>query len=178
MRHLDHRSDFPGPACVARFMAAGLALLLCALACHAQPADAASEPHAVSPGRDDSWGQLTAPQQRVLEPLKNVWPSMTDARQRKWRLIADRMGTLPPDAQQRLRSRMAGWAKLTAGQRAEARMAYLQARSGRASSEPVNKRTMNAPAAGLKPVSPGVVQVTPGATTILVHSPARRGARR
>ena len=193
MRHLDQRSSFTGKTWDFRLLAAGLALVLSTfgMACWAQQARTApngsttrpehSTPErerAASPETGDSWGQLTTPQQRVLEPLKDVWPSMSDARHRKWRLIADRMGALPPDAQQRLRSRMLGWARLTADQRAEARMAYLRARSDHPRDALESRRTANTTAAGLRPVSPGLVQVTPGATTVLVHSPLKRGTRR
>lgn len=72
------------------------------------------------------WAELTANEQRALEPLRAQWPSIEPARKAKWREVAARYHTLSPAEQQRLRARMADWDGMSATQRTEARTRFRE----------------------------------------------------
>jgi hypothetical protein len=104
--------------------AALLATLLCAtpLLAHAQKSDV--QPQQTS-GR--SWKSLSPQQQAALAPLKQEWENIEAARRSKWIEVADKLPGMPADQQQRVRNRMAEWAKLTPKERGQARLHYKEA---------------------------------------------------
>lgn len=74
------------------------------------------------------WGQLNPAQRGVLAPLQSSWDSMEAQRKDKWVELANRYPGLTPAEQQRIQSRMAEWARLSAAQRGQARLGYQEAR--------------------------------------------------
>jgi hypothetical protein len=95
-----------------------IALCLSASAALAQP----RKQSAVRP----SWAELTAEQQRVLDPLKADWDSLDRDRKMKWVGIAKRYPKLSVQEQERIQRRMQLWTKLTPEQRRQARETYKQ----------------------------------------------------
>ena len=73
-----------------------------------------------------AWAELTAEQQKVLEPLKADWNALDRERKLKWVGIAKRYPAMKPQAQARIQKRMQAWAKLTPQQRRQARETYKQ----------------------------------------------------
>ncbi|MET1115095.1 MAG: DUF3106 domain-containing protein [Comamonas sp.] len=71
-----------------------------------------------------NWGELSAAQQRVLQPLENRWSFMGEVQKSRWMLLADSFDTLPAPEQLKLRDRMVSWASLSAQQRSQARLNY------------------------------------------------------
>ena len=96
-------------------------LVLLALCFAAGGADAQSK-RASRP----AWAELTAEQQKVLEPLKADWNALDRERKLKWVGIAKRYPKMKPQAQARVQKRMQAWAKLTPQQRRQARETYKQ----------------------------------------------------
>lgn len=71
-----------------------------------------------------AWGELTAAQKRALAPLEQRWSRMGDVQKRRWLALAQTFATLPAQEQDKLHSRMADWASLSAQQRSQARLNY------------------------------------------------------
>lgn len=130
------------------------------------------------PGNDagPSWAAMSATHREVLRPLKTIWRTMSAAQHRKWQLIADRISGKAPEARQRLHDRMVAWARMTPAERANARLAFLRAKShagkprpqppspdGHAVPEHLAKGLENQPT-----LPPAMVHVAPGATTVLL----------
>lgn len=122
-----------------------------------------------SMGADPSWQRLNEAQRKSLEPLRQVWPSMNDARRDKWRLIADKMDRMPADARARLQGRMEHWARMTPQERAKARTGYLRFK---------NREARQGGADALESSSPGLMRAGPGATTVLAKVPGERRRHR
>jgi hypothetical protein len=112
----------------------GAALMLAASSFVALPAEAqvkeappaASAPatkHVVS---KPLWRELTARQQRALEPLAPHWDSLTEPHKRKWLALSRNYATLPPADQETLHSRMIEWAALSNQQRTQARFNFAE----------------------------------------------------
>jgi hypothetical protein len=74
--------------------------------------------------KQPEWSQLTPEQQQILAPLAGEWHSFDDKRRKKWLLTAKRYPKMKPEQQQRLQTRMQGWAKLTPEERRIARENY------------------------------------------------------
>ncbi|MFM2347948.1 MAG: hypothetical protein RL654_2701 [Pseudomonadota bacterium] len=74
------------------------------------------------------WPQLTPAEQKILLPLRDQWADIEPLRRQKWRDIAAIYPTLPAEQQERLRSRMAEWAKMTPAQRNTARLHFGEVR--------------------------------------------------
>ncbi|MEY8689754.1 MAG: DUF3106 domain-containing protein [Leptothrix sp. (in: b-proteobacteria)] len=91
-----------------------LALLLSAGTAHAQALGTAS------------WDELSASEQRILQPLQAQWASTDAPRRQKWRDIASRFPTMNADQQARTTSRMAEWAAMTPNERNAARLQFEQ----------------------------------------------------
>ncbi|MFC7205862.1 DUF3106 domain-containing protein [Comamonas endophytica] len=71
-----------------------------------------------------NWGELSAAQQRVLQPLEKRWSFMGEVQKNRWMVLADSFDTLPATEQLKLRDRMVSWASLSAQQRSQARLNY------------------------------------------------------
>lgn len=63
------------------------------------------------------WKDLSAAQQRALEPLKGEWNKLEGLRKQKWLEIANRYNAMKPDEQARVQERMRDWVRLTPDQR-------------------------------------------------------------
>ncbi len=74
------------------------------------------------------WQQLTPAEQKILLPLRDQWAGIEPLRRQKWRDIAAIYPKLPAEQQERLRSRMAEWAKMTPAQRNAARLHFGEVR--------------------------------------------------
>ena len=79
-------------------------------------------------GGSAGWQQLTPSEQKILMPLRDQWVDIEPLRRQKWRDIAAIYPTLPAEQQERLRSRMAEWAKMTPAQRNAARLHFGEVR--------------------------------------------------
>jgi hypothetical protein len=86
-----------------------------------QPASAPVAKQAVS---KPLWHDLTARQQRALQPLAAHWDSLTEPHKRKWLAISSNYAKLPPADQEILHSRMTEWATLSNQQRTQARLNF------------------------------------------------------
>jgi hypothetical protein len=87
---------------------------------------AAGKPAASAPARSvvapiamekPLWKDLSAPQQRALDPLKGEWDKLEGLRKQKWLEIANRYNAMKPDEQARVQERMRDWVRLTPDQR-------------------------------------------------------------
>ncbi|MBB3176552.1 DUF3106 domain-containing protein [Variovorax sp. Sphag1AA] len=67
------------------------------------------------------WRDLTARQQKALQPLSSYWDEMTEPHKRKWLAVSRDFAKMSPEEQEMLHSRMSDWASLTNQQRAQAR---------------------------------------------------------
>ena len=76
--------------------------------------------------KNPSWGQLAESERTILSPLEADWNSITPEGKQKWVQVAHKFEKLPSTEQERLRSRMTEWAKLSANERRIARDNYLQ----------------------------------------------------
>lgn len=106
---------------LARTARCGMAVAV-ALAALAGPAGPALAQGASGP----AWTELSANEQRALEPLRAQWPTIDPARKAKWREVASKYHSLSPAEQQRLRARMADWDGMSATQRTEARTRFRE----------------------------------------------------
>ncbi len=99
---------------------------LIAWLCFAFPVVAAQNQPAVSQSARPAWSELTPEQHEILAPRSREWDQLDSKRRKKWVAIAKRYPKMKPQAQERLRKRMADWAKLTPEQRRAARERYQQ----------------------------------------------------
>ncbi|SDD85655.1 Protein of unknown function [Variovorax sp. CF079] len=112
----------------------GAALLLAASGFAALPVKAqvketppvASMPAAKQVVSKPLWRDLTARQQRALEPLAPHWDGLTEPHKRKWLALSRNYAALPPADQEILHSRMIEWAALTNHQRTQARFNFAE----------------------------------------------------
>ena len=95
----------------------------------ARPSSAASNSRASKPASTSpSWTELTAPQQQALAPLAGAWPAISEAQKRKWLVISQSYGRLPPAEQAKLHSRMSEWVALSPQQRIQARLNFAESK--------------------------------------------------
>jgi hypothetical protein len=73
-----------------------------------------------------SWRSLTPSQRLNLAPLERDWSTLDAARKAKWLEVSSRFATLPADEQQRVKERMAEWARLTPAERGQARLSFQE----------------------------------------------------
>jgi hypothetical protein len=73
------------------------------------------------------WSSLTPAQKKALQPLENDWNGIDIQRKNKWLEIAGKFGTMSPQQQSRVQTRMAEWARLSPRERGQARMNYKEA---------------------------------------------------
>jgi len=83
----------------------------------------ASSPAKVMVSRP-SWAELTPAQQQALAPLAPGWSTISEAQKRKWLEISKNYGSLTPEGQATLNSRMTEWVALSPQQRAQARLNF------------------------------------------------------
>lgn len=74
------------------------------------------------------WAALTSSQQQALAPLRRDWASIDATRKQKWLEVAARFPKLPAQERARVQQRMAAWAALTPGERADARLHFQETR--------------------------------------------------
>lgn len=74
-----------------------------------------------------AWSSLTATQKKALQPLENDWNGIDVQRKNKWLEIAGKFGTLSPQQQARVQTRMTEWARLSPRERGQARLNYKEA---------------------------------------------------
>jgi hypothetical protein len=72
------------------------------------------------------WRDLSARQQRALEPLAEQWDSLTEPHKRKWLALSRNYARLSPAEQETLHSRMTEWATLSNQQRSQARFNFAE----------------------------------------------------
>lgn len=88
----------------------------------AKPAASAATPDTGGP----TWRDLTPSQRQNLAPLERDWPGLSTASKAKWLEMSSRFATLPADEQQRVKARMADWARLTPAERGQARLSFQE----------------------------------------------------
>lgn len=91
----------------------------------ADPARPPSRTVLQSPG--SAWNSLDPALRRSLAPLERDWAQMSPDHQQKWVEMAQRLPSMSVDKQQRIRSRMAEWARMSPAERGQARLHFLQA---------------------------------------------------
>ena len=95
----------------------------------ARPSSAASAARAgKATSTSPMWSELTAPQQQALAPLLGAWPRISIAQKRKWLVISQSYGRLPPAEQAKLHSRMTEWVALSPQQRTQARLNFAESK--------------------------------------------------
>ena len=72
------------------------------------------------------WATLTAEQQAALKPLAPHWNSISEPHKRKWLALSRNYGSMKPEDQVTLHSRMTEWAGLSAQERALARLNFAE----------------------------------------------------
>ena len=72
------------------------------------------------------WRDLSARQQRALEPLAPHWDSLAEPHKRKWLALSRNYAKLPPADREILHSRMIEWAALSNQQRTQARFNFAE----------------------------------------------------
>jgi len=115
------------PRATAVWLSAGLVIGvgLVASSVEAQSVKSSASPQAASPkptvASKPLWRDLTARQQKALQPLSPYWDDMTEPHKRKWLAVSRDFTKMSSDEQEMLHSRMTDWAGLTNQQRAQAR---------------------------------------------------------
>jgi hypothetical protein len=72
------------------------------------------------------WRDLSARQQRALQPLAPLWNTLTEPHKRKWLAISRNYARLSAEDQEILHSRMTEWAALSNQQRIQARFNFAE----------------------------------------------------
>lgn len=85
-------------------------------------------PSAATAATDLAWARLTPRQHAALEPLKSLWPNLSDTHKRKWLALSGNFHQLSKDEQAVLQGRMREWAALTPQQRTLARLNFADAK--------------------------------------------------
>lgn len=71
------------------------------------------------------WSELPENNKTILAPLESDWESLSTDMKQKWVQVAKKYEKLPATEQERLRSRMSEWSKLSPNERRIARENYL-----------------------------------------------------
>ena len=74
------------------------------------------------------WHDLKAAQQASLKPLEQDWSAIDAPRKQKWLQIVARFPKMSAPEQERVRARMADWAKLSPQERGQTRLNFQEAR--------------------------------------------------
>lgn len=117
---------------------AGACLVFVALACGvllglSEPVTAqstAAKPPSTSTAAEQGprWKDLTRTQRQSLQPLEEVWPTVSADRKLKWMEIAQRMPKMPNDERARVQLRMAEWVMLGPSERGQVRLNFQEAK--------------------------------------------------
>lgn len=75
-----------------------------------------------------TWGSLTPDQRTLLAPLEGDWAGLSASQRSKWLNATPMLATLPAPELARLHERMRDWAKLTPGERRDARVGFQVAK--------------------------------------------------
>jgi len=89
----------------------------------AQPLPSTTAQVVAAPGRP-LWSDLSVGQQQALEPLTQLWPTMTEPHKRKWLALSNNFSQLSNDERTMLQGRMREWAALSPRQRTQARLQF------------------------------------------------------
>lgn len=98
------------------------------LASRAEAQTAKAPAPAMKPVAKPAWRDLTARQQRALEPLATTWDELTEPHKRKWLAIVRDYAEMSTADREILDSRMQEWAKLSNRERAQARLNFADAK--------------------------------------------------
>jgi hypothetical protein len=74
------------------------------------------------------WQKLKPAQREALKPLQQEWSGIDAPRKQKWLDLAERMPSMPADERARVQTRMSEWARLTPGERGQARLRFQEAK--------------------------------------------------
>ena len=85
-------------------------------------------PPALAAPSGPTWQSLSVADQAALSPLQRDWPGIDSARKRKWLEVAGMFPTMPPAERERVKQRMAEWARLTPAERGRARLQFQETR--------------------------------------------------
>ncbi len=113
-------------AALAALALAGAPVLAQAPAPAAARASGAAAPVRASTG--PTWASLNTQQRSILAPLERDWGSIDAPRKAKWIEVASRFPTMPATDQQRVRERMAEWARMTPAERGSARLSFQESK--------------------------------------------------
>jgi hypothetical protein len=147
--------DAAGGACVLLvFAIAGAAMVPAGAQVQALGATPATSVTTAKPAAVSKplWRDLSARQQRALEPLALQWDSLTEPHKRKWLALSRNYAKLSPAEQEILHSRMTEWATLSNQQRTQARLNFAErgrkARAGRPRQASPRRRCIDPAGAG------------------------------
>jgi hypothetical protein len=114
---------------------AGASAVLAWAVMAASPADAqgrSTEPASATPSAarpvvsKPLWRDLSARQQRALQPLAPHWDALTEPHKRKWLALSRNYAKMSPEEQEVLHSRMTEWAQLSNQERNLARFNFAE----------------------------------------------------
>lgn len=74
------------------------------------------------------WQELHAEQKHALQPLAQIWDTLTSGQQLKWLNLAANFKKMSPQNQAKLQSRMHEWASLGMRERDQARIGFAETR--------------------------------------------------
>lgn len=74
------------------------------------------------------WTELTPAQQQALQPFADEWNTWPAAEKRSWVALSDRLPTVAPEKREKMKRRIAEWARLKPEERRMARDAYRLAK--------------------------------------------------
>jgi len=124
------------------------------------------------------WTALSESHRTMLRPLQAAWPGLDSVNKQRWLEVAQKVQHLSPEARERVKARMANWAKLPTKKRAQARLQYVHAKRVPAGERaelwtkyqmtPAASAAIGKTDASVTMVAPALAQVSPGATTVLV----------
>lgn len=84
---------------------------------------------ASEPERGPRWTSLSPAQREALAPLQKDWAGIDAGRKQKWLEVAARMPAMTAEERERVRERMAEWARMTPAQRGQARLNFQESRT-------------------------------------------------
>lgn len=75
-----------------------------------------------------AWNKLNPAQRSVLAPLERDWKAISPGQQQKWAEVANRFPAMPAEDRNRVQQRLTDWSRLTAQERASARLNFQEVR--------------------------------------------------